>query len=241
MAITSPTDFIEVVSIGSAQLFSFLGPGEERKFVLDMSTGGIRFFSMLIAVLLGASMIPTEIERRTIFVILSKPVSRTQFLFGKYLGALLTLLANMAVMAFLLLMVLLVKYRGYAVNPTLWKGLLLTFVEVSVLAAISTAVSTRASTAFNLVFSFFVYFTGQMGEVFKHLSDPSHVNLMAVRVLMGVIYNIVPHFENFDLRQPLLLDTPVPWLYIGKTIGQGAIYIAVMLMIAHVLFADREF
>jgi len=232
-----------VVSIGASRLFSWLSPGEEIKFILDMCSNSIRFFSMLIAVLLGASMIPTEIERRTIFSILSKPVGRTQFMLGKYLGALLTLLVNVAIMSALFLLVLFFKDkdRGYLLNPTLWKGILLVLVEVGVLLAIAVAVSTVASTAFNVVFSFFVYFTGQMGGVFKELSAPTHVTSPAVRVLMGLIYNLLPHFENFDLRQPLLLGDPVPLVFMGKVIGGAVLYIGVVLAVGHLLFAQREF
>jgi len=212
--------------------------------VVSMCANSIRFFSMLIAVLLGASMIPNEIERRTIFSILSKPVGRTQFMLGKYLGALLTLIVNVAIMGAIFLLVLFFKDkdRGYLLNPTLWKGIALVVVEVAVLLAIAVAVSTVASTAFNVVFSFFVYFTGQMGGVFKELSAPAgHVTSGVVRALMGLIYNVLPHFENFDLRQPLLLGDPVPTIYVLKVVGAALVYIAVVLAIGHLLFTQREF
>jgi ABC-type transport system involved in multi-copper enzyme maturation permease subunit len=232
-----------VVSIGVSQLFSWLSTGEEMKFILDMCSNSIRFFSMLIAVLLGASMIPGEIERHTIFTILSKPVGRTQFLLGKYFGALLTLLMNIAIMSAIFMVVLALKKQGhpYLVNPTLWKGLFLVVIEVALLLAIAVAVSTVASTAFNLVFSFFIYFTGQMGSVFNELSKPERVANPVGRGLMALVYHILPHFENFDLRQPLLMGDPVPFRYVGEVTGAAVVYIAVVLALGYLLFSQREF
>lgn len=230
-----------VVSILASRLFSWLSQGEEIKFILDMSSNSIRFFSMLIAVLLGASMIPAEVERRTIFTILAKPVGRTQFLLGKYLGGVLTLLTNIAIMGVIYLVVLVFKDRSYAFNATLWEGVLLMVMEVSLLLAIAVATSAVASTPFTMVFAFFIYFTGHMGEVFRQLSSPEHVSNVGVRMLMGFIYAILPHFPNFDLREPLLLGEAVPLFYVGKVIVSAVVYIGVVLAIGHLLFSQREF
>jgi len=230
-----------VVSIGASRLFTWLSPGEELKFILDMCSNSIRFFAMLIAVLLGASMIPTEVERRTIFSILSKPVGRTQFLLGKYVGALLTLILNVAIMSAIYLLVLVVKKPSYALNATLWEGILLVIFEVGVLLAIAVAVSTVASTAFNVVFSFFVYFLGQMGGLFRELSSPERVTNYVAQKAMQLLYFALPHFDSFDLRQPLLTGEPVPVLYIVQVIGTAIGYSAVVLLLAHLLFSQREF
>jgi ABC-type transport system involved in multi-copper enzyme maturation permease subunit len=230
-----------VVSIGASRLFTWLSPGEELKFILDMCSNSIRFFSMLIAVVLGASMIPTEIERRTIFSILSKPVGRTQFVLGKYIGALLTLILNVAIMSVIYLVVLVAKKPSYALNATLWEGILLVIFEVGVLLAIAVAVSTVASTAFNVVFTFFVYFLGQMGGLFKDLASPERMTNVVGQKLMQAFYYALPHFESFDLRQPLLTGEPVPVLYLVKVIGTAIGYSGAVLLIAHLLFSQREF
>ena len=87
-----------VLIIGSSWLFTYLQPGAELKMLIDVGLGSIRFFGMLIAIFLGTRLIPDEIEKRTIYTLLAKPVTRTQFMLGKYLGGLATVISNVLVM-----------------------------------------------------------------------------------------------------------------------------------------------
>ena len=91
-----------ILIIGSSWVFTYLQPGAELKMLIDVGLGSIRFFGMLIAVFLGTRLIPDEIEKRTIYTLLSKPVTRTQFLLGKFFGGLATVISNVALMGAML-------------------------------------------------------------------------------------------------------------------------------------------
>ena len=87
-----------VVMLGISTFFTWMQPGSQQKFLRDYGLGFTVIMTLIAAVFLGVSLIPPEIERRTIFTILSKPVTRLEFLIGKYLGLMLTLALNLAVM-----------------------------------------------------------------------------------------------------------------------------------------------
>ena len=87
-----------VVMLGVSTFFTWMQPGSQQKFLRDYGLGFTVIMTLIAAVFLGVALIPPEIERRTIFTILSKPVTRVEFLLGKYLGLMLTLMLNLAIM-----------------------------------------------------------------------------------------------------------------------------------------------
>jgi magnesium-transporting ATPase (P-type) len=87
-----------VVLLVLSTFFRWMQAGEEQKFLRDFGIGFIIIMTLLMAIFLGVSLVPPEIERRTIFTILSKPVDRGEFLIGKFLGLCLTLFVNLFVM-----------------------------------------------------------------------------------------------------------------------------------------------
>src|SRR5574337_15511 len=95
-----------LLMIGSSLILMRLTLGEFHRLILDIGLGSINFFGVLIAIFVGIGLVSKEIEKKTIYTIVSKPVARYQFLLGKYLGLSLTLLINTAIMAAGLLAVL---------------------------------------------------------------------------------------------------------------------------------------
>src|SRR5215467_3433921 len=95
-----------LLMIGSSLILMRLTLGEFHRLILDIGLGSINFFGVLIAIFVGIGLVSKEIEKKTIYTIVSKPVARFQFLLGKYLGLSLTLLINTAIMTVGLLAVL---------------------------------------------------------------------------------------------------------------------------------------
>ncbi|MCS7252966.1 MAG: ABC transporter permease subunit [Armatimonadota bacterium] len=242
-----------LVAIASANLFSGIAPGEEKKFVFDFGLGSITLFGMLIVVFLGATMIPSEVDRRTIFTILSKPVRRWQFLIGKFLGLALTTLVTVACMGALLIAVHSYIAKGLDINVV--KAVVLAFFQLLIVGAIALAASTRGSLAFNIVFAVLVYFVGAqssslltLAEPEKHLAhahtqhvEPVSWKAYVFRGVLKTIYWLVPHLDNFDVRQAIVTDSVVPWQTIFNCILYGLLYCSVLVIVAIVLFQDQEF
>lgn len=243
-----------IVTIASSQLFAYMSPGEELKFILDMSLGAMRLFGMLIAVMLGAYLIPTEVERKTIHVVLSKPLRRSDFLVGKFLGAFFTVIVNVALMAIVFFVVFLLKARDpqfadqfnrLIMLPNLVKGILLIMFEMAIITAIAIVCSTVASSVFTVVLSFFLYFTGHLSSFLEHLAthgSPEEGAFSAAnRLLLNVVSSVVPHYEVFDVRQAFAVGTVVAPDYVLKTFVYALTYTVVVVLIGYVLFNQKEF
>ncbi|MBI4640616.1 MAG: ABC transporter permease, partial [Candidatus Tectomicrobia bacterium] len=119
--------FFALFMIGSSALLGTLTIGEQVKVIKDLGLASISVFGLFIAIFVGIGLVYKEIERRTIYTIIAKPIRRYEFLIGKYLGLVLTLLVEVAVMAvgFSLLITL---YEGFF-DTALLKAILLTIFE----------------------------------------------------------------------------------------------------------------
>lgn len=246
-----------VLIIGSSWSLAYLQPGAELKLLIDIGLGSIRFFGMLIAIFLGVRLISDEIEKRTIHTILTKPVTRAQFLLGKYFGALATVWSNLALMSLAFYIVFALKAPTFVASksPTestgpginteflhtnLAKALGLSFVEMAVVTALAVMASTLFSWIMAAIFSFFVYFVGQMADFFKSLANPAHGAGTLSQVIFRVIYSILPHFEVFDMREAILKGTYVGWDVLGMHLGLGLLYTVLILGISYLAFMNRE-
>ena len=99
--------------IGGAVFLGELSGGQEAKIIIDLGLSAILLFGVFIALFVGVGLVHKEIERRTLYAILSKPVGRGQFLVGKYLGLCLTLLVNILIMGVGVSLALVYVERGW--------------------------------------------------------------------------------------------------------------------------------
>lgn len=235
-----------MISIGISNFFSFMSTGEEEKFITDFGLGSILLAGMLISVFLGASLIPSEIERKTIFTILAKPVDRLHFILGKFFGIILTVFVNVFMMGLVFLIFYYAKqhhkidaHLGLSIM-NLTKALILVFFELVVLSSIAVAVSVMASSvAFNIVLTMFIYFAGHISSSFQHLIE--HTDQAWVAGMLKVTYFFIPKLDNFDIREKLLMGDPVSWSYMFPTLGNAVIFILVAILLGYLFFYDKEF
>src|SRR6266704_6722074 len=119
--------------IGGAIFLGELSAGQEAKIIVDLGLSAILLFGVFIAIFVGVGLVSKEIERRTLYAILSKPIGRGEFLLGKYLGLCLTLLVNVAVMSVGLSLALMVVKRGWDPLVTrIWPAILLIYFELMI-------------------------------------------------------------------------------------------------------------
>jgi ABC-type transport system involved in multi-copper enzyme maturation permease subunit len=247
-----------VLIIGSSWSLAYLQPGAELKLLIDIGLGSTRFFGMLIAIFLGVRLIWDEIEKRTIHTILTKPVTRAQFLLGKYFGALATVWSNLALMSLAFYIVFAIKAPAFLshkssgtidngpgintafLHSNIGKALGLTFIEMAVLTALAVMASTLFSWIMATVFCFFVYFVGQMADFFKSLAAPEHGANTLSQIIFRLLYGILPHFEVFDMREAILKGTYVGWDTLGLHASLGLLYVVLLLLIGYLAFMNRE-
>ncbi len=254
-----------LVLLALSTFFTWMQAGEEQNFIRDFGIGFIIIITLLMAIFLGVALVPPEIERRTIFTILSKPVDRMEFLIGKFLGLALTLLVNIVLMgAMFLLSFALFKIRREGFGPAMdssnplahpglmfdlanmAKALVLQYGQLLVLAAMALTMSLLISGITAIVFCFLAYFGGQMSSYWEHLqghANGEHGAALAVPIqgMINMVHFILPKLDKFDVRTRLVLDMPVGLNYMWKAMGSGLIYVAVLLAIAYLVFSEREF
>ncbi len=256
--------------LGVSTLFTFMQEGEQKKFLMDYGIGFTVILTLITAIFLGTSLIPPEIERRTIFTILSKPVTRLEFLIGKYLGLLLVLAFNLLFMTLVFLLAYSyfvyskegglanalaadnagVSRRGLGFDDiNLAKAMFLHFGTLSIMAALAMVLSQFTTGITAIILSFVVYFLGQSAPYWERLTGGTGALSSAAQPLLGpgltgfvnFIFFFLPHLDRFDVRQRLINDAPVAANYILKAASSGAIYAAVLLTIAYFAFSEREF
>src|SRR5205085_4670320 len=138
-----------------------------------------------------------EIERRTLYAILSKPIGRGQFLLGKYLGLCATLLVNVAVMGAALSLALAYIHRGW--NPLIikvWPAILLIYCELTIITAVALLFSSFSSPALSALLTFFVFIIGHFSADLKALSMTS--STAVARMMFRAFYYSLPNLTNYS-------------------------------------------
>jgi ABC-type transport system involved in multi-copper enzyme maturation permease subunit len=225
-----------VIAIASSRFFTIFAPSEEMKLIQDVSLGIIRFIGMLITVFVTSGLLPREIEKRTATTILSKPLSRSQFLFGKFFGALYVIFVNIIVMSMIMVMILYLKAEP--LNPDIFKALALISMELVMLCSITLCVSTIASEIFNIIFGILIFIIGHLTNYLQHLAD--RFDSIVMKTLLWSLYTLLPNFENFNIQNAVVLGTKVSLQYMGKVVSYGLFYTAIMLILGYLFFAERE-
>ncbi len=225
-----------VLIIASSLFFTQFSPGEESKIIKDICLGAIVFFGMLISIYTAGTLIPDEIDKKTIVTVLSKPVSRVQFLMGKFLGAALTVLLITFIMSLMTIAIVYLKDKVFDLN--ILSALVLTFIEMLVLVSISICVSTVASASFNLAFGFMIFIAGNLSGYLLHMAEDA--KLVGVKIAMIMLNKMLPDFEKFNIRDAVIVGTDISSLYVFKTMQYGIMYTVIMLLFAFLLFNERE-
>ncbi len=198
---------IGVLFVAIAPGLSVLSARQELTVLKSLTLGIIQLTSAVIAIVLTVYLIPNEIERRTIYTILSKPVRRWQFLLGKYFGAVGALGLMMALMTITLIVVFWVMKREEATANVLRElslGPLMFFVQMCLLAAVSIFFSTFVQPIVNFFLSGGAYLVGSLfSSVIKTISENKDLP-GAFKFLAVVLQNALPNFEYFNIQNPLI-------------------------------------
>lgn len=223
---------------------SVLSARAEMSTTIATMFGALRMTSVLIAIVLTIYMIPNEIERRTIYTILSKPVMRWQFLVGKYLGAVLSLMMMIFLLSAVMIGLFWIfkspdvgKLKEVAVQPIFY------FMEMSLLAAVAMFFSTFTTPLVNFFLTAAIWFVGAMlNSFYTSIASNSH-SLPFIRLVAKGANMILPNFANYDIKNPIVNPGQVienPNLYMLYVIAYAVVYILVLLIGGMLIFDRRE-
>jgi ABC-type transport system involved in multi-copper enzyme maturation permease subunit len=236
--------------MASSYLIGQLTAGQDVKIIKDLGLSATLLFGVFIAVFIGIGLVSKEVERRSIYSLMAKPIHRHQVVFGKYMGLTLTLAVNVAIMAAALYAVLAYMSWGVgadvqrawdapAMDPAILKAIALIFVELMLVTAIALFFSTFSSPMLSAAFAFGFFIVGHFSTELRNF-DQVVDSAAAVAVARG-LYWILPNLSAFDIKAQVVHAQPVPIGYMAFTIGYAALYIAVVLSIATLVFSRRDF
>ena len=229
--------FFAVALILAGVFLSSLSYVESERILQDIGLAAIRLFSVAIAIFVGVNLIYKEVDRRTVYTILSKPLSRTEFLLGKYVGLVLTIWMQMAVMIMAFAGVSLAT--GAPLTPAHAAAFFLTGVELALVVALATLFSSFTTPMLASFFSGGLWFVGHLTRDLRDLGAAS--DLESVQRLTALLHRVLPDLESFNLSIEAAHGLPVVASDVWLPLLYGAGYVAILLVAATALFGRRDF
>ena len=226
-----------ILMIGSGVLLATLSYVEVDEILQDMGMGAIRFFSAGIAIFIGIGLIHDEVDRRTIFTILSKPVSRTEFLVGKWAGLTFTVWLQLALMA--LAFGIVSWMAGAPLGADHAVAIALIGLELMLLVAIATLFSAFTTPMLAALFSVGLWMIGHFSRDLRALGEQS--DLESVSTMADFIFRVMPDFEVFNKTLEAVHGLPILASEIWMAIVYALGYTICTLLLGSMIFSRRDF
>ena len=242
--------FFAVLLMASSFLLAQITAGQDVKIIKDLGLASASAIGVLIAVFIGISLVTREVERRSIYSLLSKPVTRSQFILGKYLGLTLTLAANLAVMALAFYAVLAylewftpdsvgAGWEAPATDPRMLKAFVLIGVELMLITAVALFFSTFSSPFLSAALTLAVYVIGHFSSDLKNLD--AIVDSPALALVARGLYFAIPNLSLLDVKAAVVHAQAVSLQEMLIGAASGGLYIGLLLLGSVIVFSRRDF
>ena len=239
-----------ILLIASSYLIGQLTAGQDVKIIKDLGLAATSVFGLFISIFIGIGLVSKEVERRSIYALLSKPVTRAQFVAGKYAGLVLTLAVNVGVMTIALYVILAYMvwteaptiragWDAPGMDPALLKAVFLIFVELMLVTAIALFFSTFSTPILSASLTFGLYVAGHFNADLKNFEKV--VSSKAAARLARGVYHVLPDLSAFDVKTEVVHGLPVTLGYLATTAAYGLAYVAALLLVATFIFSRRDF
>ena len=229
-----------LILVAASVFVSQLSIDQESKFIADLGLSAMLVFGALIAIFIGVGLVYKEIDRRTIYNLLSKPVHRHEFIVGKYLGLAMTLLVNSAVMVIGTELALLYTNRGLiGLQLSILPAAYLIFLELLLLVAIALLFSSFTTPMLAALYSFAIYVIGHFSgdlRLAATLTDSS-----VTRFILTVFYYLLPNLSNFGFIAEASHGRMAPLGMALRATIYAVIYVGILLSVTTMIFQRRNF
>jgi ABC-2 type transport system permease protein len=259
--------FFALFLIGSSIFMARLTFQQEFQVLKDIALGSMSIFTSVLAVVATARLIPQDLEDRTIYTILAKPIPRSEYLLGKLAAVLLLLALSVIIMSALFFVVLniheqtvlsdtarqmgaappeqvteaLDAVRASAFNVNLLSGIAIIFIKACLLASLTLFVSTFATTSiFTTIVMVFVYFIGHLEGIARAYWLQANSAGWMTKAFLGLVALLFPDLQLFNLSDDIVVGTAIPLALFVKTIALGSFYIVFYLLLAWAVFYRKE-
>jgi ABC-type Na+ efflux pump permease subunit len=240
---------------------------QEFQILKDVSLGAISIFTSLLAIVATARLIPQDIEDRTVYTILAKPVPRFEYVLGKIAGVLLLLAISTLVMSAAFLLVLYLReqaviqatlrqmagappeqiadalraIRASALNIDIFPGIIIIYLKACLLAALTLFVSTFATTSiFTIVVMAFIYFIAHLQAIAREYWLQEHSSGLVTRIFLAIVALLFPDLQAFNLVDDIVAGTAISLALFDKTALLGIFYTTIYTLLAAFVFYGKE-
>ncbi|TVU52453.1 MAG: ABC transporter permease [Arthrospira sp. PLM2.Bin9] len=226
-----------LLMVAAVELMPQVAASLEDKIVLDLGLAAISLLSLIVAVFVSTTLINQEIEKRTVYLLLSKPVSRPELIIGKHLGLWAVLAVLVVVMTAIYMGVLSLNQIPYPA-PSIAISNLLIWIKFGLIGAAGILLGVLTSSLLATLLTFAVYVMGSMSRDLLELGQIS--DSQTIENVMTAMYVILPDLARLNLKNDAVYaDIPdVPILVANA--GYGIIYTVLLLALAIAIFSRRE-
>src|SRR5688572_15890880 len=236
--------------MAASYLISQLTAGQDLKIIKDLGLAAIAIFGLLIAVFIGIGLVSKEVERKSVYGLLTKPITRSGFVVGKYAGLILTLAVNITAMTVAFYAVLYymhvsaaestrAAWEAPAVDPRLLIATLLIFAELAVVTAVALFFSTFSSPLLAMVLTLGLWIAGHFNADLRNFE-----NVVDAPVAVWVakfLYYVLPNLAPFDIKAEVVHGIPVAMRHVALTLLYAVVYAGMLLVGAIAIFRRRDF
>lgn len=218
---------------------TFLGSislGEDIRIIKSFGLAGIYLFGMIITIFLGGSLLYKEMQQRTLYFVLSKPVSHTEVMLGKFAGLFSS--STLATIFMALVYLGVVRLASGAFDTPALLALFLQILEMSIFVALTIFFSTFSVPLASTIYALMTLYIGHSLPI---LFEATRKSSWIVAHTIQFLYYTFPNLEKFNIRDMVIYQVPIPLLSLISASSYAVLYIALLLYLAILLFRRREF
>jgi ABC-type transport system involved in multi-copper enzyme maturation permease subunit len=226
--------------IGAAILFSSISVGIQQIIVVDLGLSSISVFGVIMAIFIGIGLVSKEIERRTIYHILSKPVRRFEFIVGKYLGLVLTLVINTAIMTVGFYLAIFYQKRSLDADDLApLSAIYFILLQLAIVVGLAIFFSCISTPVLSAVFTFCVYVIGHFLTEMRWLG--ATLQSSVVKRVTEVLYYLLPNLSDFDFITRTAHGEKISGSLLISNSLYALLYVTVLVSASILIFEEREF
>src|SRR4051794_928693 len=222
----------------AAVLLGELTDGQEARTIVNLGLSAILIFGTFISIFVGVSLVSKEIEKKTVYAILSKPVRRGEFIIGKYLGLCLTLMVNTAVMGVGVSLALL-YVGGNELAVSAWGAVSLIYFELTITTAVAIVFSSFSTPALSALFTFLIFVTGHFSSALRQLA--ASIDSISAKWVFDGIYYLLPNLSNFTFITESAHGVVPPAAMFWGAALYAVLFDVILITIAILIFSRRNF
>lgn len=223
--------------IGSALVFGQISIGIEKIVLVNLGLTAISIFGVVIAIFIGIGLVSKEIDKKTLYTVLTRPVRRWEFIVGKFAGLIGTLTVNAGLMAIGFFGALFIEqHRFVATDANLLVALYFILLEFVIVTAVALLFSSFSTPLFSTIFSFALFAVGTFGDDLRGFAATTHG---LTKWLITVAAYLVPDLSSFNVISLVAHDQAViPKLILMNTVY--ALCYSALVLAGAVLIFDRR-